>query len=114
MLMVQCLVDGQNTGMVLCLSPLLLNGSFDNLGNSSVSQASTTVNASTVLTSMVGGMVRGVVAGKSPDVVKKVAHEGGAGDEAGNMVVFVTHQSILVVMLKLFNCLNEACFSQTS
>jgi uncharacterized membrane protein YeiH len=77
-----------------------VDGSFDNPGNSNMPQASTTVNASTVLTSMVGGMVRGVVSGKSPDVVKKSVHEGGAGDEAGNIVVFVTHQSILVVMLK--------------
>lgn len=95
----QCLVDGQNTGMVLCLSPLLLDDGFDNLGNSNVLQPSTTAAASTALSSMVGGMVRGVVTGKNSDLGRRSVHEGGTADEAGNMVVFVTHQSILVVRL---------------
>ncbi|MCO5587402.1 hypothetical protein L7F22_041351 [Adiantum nelumboides] len=95
----QCLVDGQNTGMVLCLSPLLLDVGAENSGNSnSVPQSSTTAT-STALSSMVGGMVRGVVAGKASEHGKRYIHEGGIADEAGNMVVFVTHQSIIVFRL---------------
>ncbi|MCO5611674.1 hypothetical protein L7F22_065929 [Adiantum nelumboides] len=95
----QCLVDGQNTGMVLCLSPLLLDVGAENSGNSnSVPQSSTTAT-STALSSMVGGMVRGVVAGKASDHGKRYIHEGGIADEAGNMVVFITHQSIIVFRL---------------
>ncbi|KAH7431149.1 hypothetical protein KP509_08G032600 [Ceratopteris richardii] len=93
----QCLVDGQNTGMVLCLSPLLLDFGTVNAGHyNNVLQPSTTAAASTALSNMVGGMVRGVVAGKTNDHAKRSMHDGQIADEAGNMVVFVTHQSIIV------------------
>ncbi|XP_004514922.1 uncharacterized protein [Cicer arietinum] len=84
----QCLLDGQRTGLVLSASPLL----SDEFGGSasSYSQGNTTVSASSI-SSMVGGVVGG-------DAGWKLFNEGSSLVEEG-VVVFVTHQTALVVRL---------------
>ncbi|XP_058763100.1 uncharacterized protein LOC131636503 isoform X1 [Vicia villosa] len=84
----QCLLDGQRTGLVLSASPLLL----DELGASasSYSQGNTTVSTSSI-SSMVGGVVGGDAGWKLFNEASSLAEEG--------VVVFVTHQTALVVRL---------------
>ncbi|KAI9093990.1 hypothetical protein K1719_026988 [Acacia pycnantha] len=84
----QCLLDGERTGLVLSASPLLsdeLSGS-----GSSYSHENTTVSTSSI-TSMMGGVVGG-------DAGWKLFNEGSSLIEEG-VVIFVTHQYILVVQL---------------
>ncbi|XP_027334306.1 vacuolar protein sorting-associated protein 8 homolog isoform X2 [Abrus precatorius] len=84
----QCLLDGQRTGLVLSASPLL---SDDFSGNASpYSQGNTTASASSI-SSMMGGVVGG-------DAGWKLFNEGSSLVEEG-VVVFVTHQTALVVRL---------------
>lgn len=83
----QCLLDGQNTGLVLSASPLF-SGEFG--GSPSYSQGNTMVSASSI-SSMVGGVVGG-------DAGWKLFNEGSSLVEEG-VVVFVTHQTALVVRL---------------
>ncbi|CAJ2663156.1 unnamed protein product [Trifolium pratense] len=84
----QCLLDGKNTGLVLSASPLL-SDEFDGSA-SSYSQGNATVSASSI-SSMVGGVVGG-------DAGWKLFNEGSSLVEEG-VVVFVTHQTALVVRL---------------
>ncbi|XP_061961114.1 uncharacterized protein LOC133681927 [Populus nigra] len=84
----QCLLDGQRTGTVLSASPLLLDESCGGAlpatqGNSSAS--------STSISSMMGGVVGG-------DAGWKLFNEGSSLVEEG-VVIFVTHQTALVVRL---------------
>ncbi|RDY08694.1 Vacuolar protein sorting-associated protein 8-like protein, partial [Mucuna pruriens] len=84
----QCLLDGQSTGLVLSASPLL---SDDFSGSASpFSQGNTTAPASSI-SSMMGGVVGG-------DAGWKLFNEGPSLAEEG-VVVFVTHQTALVVRL---------------
>ncbi|KAK7292879.1 hypothetical protein RJT34_15734 [Clitoria ternatea] len=83
----QCLLDGQKTGLVLSASPLL---SDDFRSASPYSQANTATSASS-LSSMMGGVVGG-------DAGWKLFNEGSSLAEEG-VVVFVTHQTALVVRL---------------
>ncbi|XP_008229220.1 PREDICTED: vacuolar protein sorting-associated protein 8 homolog [Prunus mume] len=84
----QCLLDGQRTGTVLSASPLL----FDEFsgGASQSAQGNGTVTGSSI-----GGMMGGVVGG---DASWKLFNEGSSLVEEG-VVVFVTHQTALVVRL---------------
>ncbi|KAJ6328871.1 hypothetical protein OIU77_010536 [Salix suchowensis] len=84
----QCLLDGQRTGTVLSASPLLFDESCGGAlpatqGNSSAS--------STSISSMMGGVVGG-------DAGWKLFNEGTSLVEEG-VVIFVTHQTALVVRL---------------
>ncbi|CAK7348627.1 unnamed protein product [Dovyalis caffra] len=84
----QCLLDGQRTGTVLSASPLLFDESCGGAlpasqGNSSAS--------STSISSMMGGVVGG-------DTGWKLFNEGSSLVEEG-VVIFVTHQTALVVRL---------------
>ncbi|RYR24196.1 hypothetical protein Ahy_B02g057703 isoform A [Arachis hypogaea] len=84
----QCLLDGQKTGLVLSASPLLPD---EYSGSASpYSQGSTTAAASSI-SSMMGGVVGG-------DAPWKLFNEGSSLVEEG-VVVFVTHQTALVVRL---------------
>ncbi|KNA19535.1 hypothetical protein SOVF_060920 [Spinacia oleracea] len=78
----QCLLDGQRTGTVLCASPLLPD-EFTFSGNTTGSGSG------------VGGVMGGV-AGAAP---WKFFNEGSSLSEEG-VVIFVTHQTALVVRLK--------------
>ncbi|XP_057981031.1 uncharacterized protein LOC131166457 isoform X2 [Malania oleifera] len=84
----QCLLDGQRTGIVLSASPLL----FDEFSGGGLmsSQGNTTVS-----TSSLGSMMGGVVGG---DTGWKLFSEGSPLVEEG-VVIFVTHQTALVVRL---------------
>ncbi|XP_057454917.1 uncharacterized protein LOC130746339 isoform X2 [Lotus japonicus] len=84
----QCLLDGQRTGLVLSASPLI----FDEFSGSAspYSQGNTMVSASGI-SSMMGGVVGG-------DAGWKLFNEGSSLVEEG-VVVFVTHQTALVVRL---------------
>uniref|UniRef100_A0A803M377 RING-type domain-containing protein n=1 Tax=Chenopodium quinoa TaxID=63459 RepID=A0A803M377_CHEQI len=77
-----CLLDGQRTGTVLCASPLLPD-EFTFSGNTTGSGSS------------IGGVMGGV-GGASP---WKFFNEGSSLSEEG-VVIFVTHQTALVVRLK--------------
>lgn len=84
----QCLLDGQRTGTVLCASPLLPD---EFSGGAPVTpQANTTGSASSI-----GGVMGGVVGGASG---WKLFGEGSPLPEEG-VVIFVTHQTALVVKL---------------
>ncbi|KAK1559936.1 hypothetical protein Q3G72_020158 [Acer saccharum] len=84
----QCLLDGQRTGIVLSASPLLLDESCGGalMGSQGNSAAST---------SSIGSMMGGVVGG---DAGWKLFNEGSSLVEEG-VVIFVTHQTALVVRL---------------
>ncbi|XP_054783316.1 uncharacterized protein LOC129290548 isoform X2 [Prosopis cineraria] len=84
----QCLLDGERTGLVLSASPLL----SDEFGGSasSYSQGNTMASTSSI-TSMMGGVVGG-------DAGWKLFNEGSSLIEEG-VVIFVTHQTILVARL---------------
>ncbi|KAK7389741.1 hypothetical protein VNO78_25031 [Psophocarpus tetragonolobus] len=84
----QCLLDGQSTGLVLSASPLL----FDDFSGSAspFTQGNTSASASSI-SSMMGGVVGG-------DAGWKLFNEGPSLVEEG-VVVFVTHQTALVVRL---------------
>ncbi|KAJ9171579.1 hypothetical protein P3X46_014929 [Hevea brasiliensis] len=84
----QCLLDGQRTGTVLSALPLLFDESVggalpSSLGNASLSSSS------------IGNMMGGVVGG---DAGWKLFNEGSSMAEEG-VVIFVTHQTALVVRL---------------
>lgn len=89
----QCLLDGQRTGTVLSMSPLLAV-------ESQISALNTGQGFSSLgpggLGSMMGGVVGGVVGG---DAGKKLFNDSPASEEAGGVVVFVTQQTVLVVRL---------------
>ncbi|KAH9613347.1 hypothetical protein KSS87_008185 [Heliosperma pusillum] len=84
----QCLLDGQNTGTVLCASPLLPD---QITGGASASLPGNT----TGLTSGLGGVMGGVVGGATG---WKLFAEGSSLSEDG-VVIFATHQNALVVRL---------------
>ncbi|KAK4848694.1 hypothetical protein QYF36_016176 [Acer negundo] len=84
----QCLLDGQRTGIVLSASPLLLEESCG--GALMGSQGNSTAS-----TSSIGSMMGGVVGG---DAGWKLFNEGSSLVEEG-VVIFVTHQTVLVVRL---------------
>ncbi|XP_028795790.1 vacuolar protein sorting-associated protein 8 homolog isoform X2 [Neltuma alba] len=84
----QCLLDGERTGLVLSASPLL-SDEFSGSA-SSYSQGNTLASTSSI-TSMMGGVVGG-------DAGWKLFNEGSSLIEEG-VVIFVTHQNILVVRL---------------
>ncbi|KAJ9188215.1 hypothetical protein P3X46_003596 [Hevea brasiliensis] len=84
----QCLLDGQRTGTVLSASPLLFDDSISGAlpssqGNASLSSCS------------IGNMMGGVV---GADAGWKLFNEGSSMVEEG-VVIFVTHQTALVVRL---------------
>ncbi|KAL2336271.1 hypothetical protein Fmac_010717 [Flemingia macrophylla] len=84
----QCLLDGQSTGLALSASPLL----FDDFSGSvsAFSQGNTTASASSI-SSMMGGVVGGDSGWKLFNEAPSLVEEG--------VVVFVTHQTALVVRL---------------
>ncbi|TKY64154.1 Vacuolar protein sorting-associated protein 8-like [Spatholobus suberectus] len=84
----QCLLDGQSTGLVLSASPLL----FDDFSGSAspFSQGNTTAPSSSI-SSMMGGVVGGDAGWKLFNEAPSLVEEG--------VVVFVTHQTALVVRL---------------
>ncbi|KAJ9681025.1 hypothetical protein PVL29_020099 [Vitis rotundifolia] len=84
----QCLLDGQRTGTVLSASPLLLD-------ESSGSSLMSSQGNATGSTSSIGSMMGGVVGG---DAGWKLFSEGSSLVEEG-VVIFVTHQTALVVRL---------------
>ncbi|KAF5732003.1 hypothetical protein HS088_TW18G00691 [Tripterygium wilfordii] len=84
----QCLFDGQKRGTVLAASPL----HFDECSGGALSSS---VGNSTVSTSSIGSMIGGVVGG---DAGWKLFNEGSTSIDEG-VVVFVTHQTALVVRL---------------
>ncbi|XP_012083104.1 vacuolar protein sorting-associated protein 8 homolog isoform X2 [Jatropha curcas] len=84
----QCLLDGQRTGTVLSASPLLYDESFGGTLPSSQGNAS-------LSSSSIGNMMGGVVGG---DAGWKLFNEGSSMVEEG-VVIFVTHQTALVVRL---------------
>ncbi|KAL5792140.1 hypothetical protein ACOSP7_000734 [Xanthoceras sorbifolium] len=84
----QCLLDGQRTGLVLSASPLLLDESCG--GALMASQGNSAAS-----TSSIGSMMGGVVGG---DTAWKLFNEGSSLVEEG-VVIFVTHQTALVVRL---------------
>lgn len=86
----QCLLDGQRTGTVLSASPLLVDDSYD--GSLTSVQGNATASPGG-LGGMVGGVVGGVVGGETG---WKLFSEGSALVEEG-VVIFVTHQTALVV-----------------
>ncbi|KAK7824611.1 vacuolar protein sorting-associated protein 8 like protein, partial [Quercus suber] len=84
----QCLLDGQKTGIVLSASPVL----FDEFsGGASLSFQGNNAVSSSSLGSMMGGVVGG-------DAGWKLFNEGSSLAEEG-VVIFVTHQTALVVRL---------------
>lgn len=89
----QCLLDGQRTGTVLSISPLLAVESQISALNNGQSVSSLGPGG---LGSMMGGVVGGVVGG---DAGKKLFNDNSASEEAGGVVVFVTQQTALVVRL---------------
>eukprot|EP01018_Ginkgo_biloba_P013146 Gb_27586 [translate_table: standard] len=86
----QCLLDGQRTGTVLSVSPLLSDES--QIGASSTGQAP----APGGLGSMMGGVVGGVV---GVETGRKLFTDSPSSEEAGGVVIFVTQQTALVVRL---------------
>ncbi|KAK9279894.1 hypothetical protein L1049_013577 [Liquidambar formosana] len=84
----QCLLDGQKTGIVLSASPLLFDEFYGGALMSSQGNGM-------VSTSSIGSMMGGVVGG---DAGWKLFSEGSTLVEEG-VVVFVTHQTALVVRL---------------
>ncbi|KAG5009010.1 hypothetical protein JHK87_017525 [Glycine soja] len=84
----QCLLDGQSTGLVLSASPLL----FDDFSGSAspYTQGNTSAPASSI-SSMMGGVVGGDAGWKLFNEAPSLVEEG--------VVVFVTHQTALVVRL---------------
>ncbi|XP_031251024.1 vacuolar protein sorting-associated protein 8 homolog [Pistacia vera] len=86
----QCLLDGQRTGVVLSASPLLFDESCGGALPSSHSQGN-----SAATTSSIGSMMGGVV---GADAGWKLFNEGSSLVEEG-VVIFVTHQTALVVRL---------------
>lgn len=84
----QCLLDGQRTGTVICASPLLPD---EYTGAASGPYQANATGAS----SSIGGMMGGVVGGTAG---WKLFSEGSSLSEEG-VVIFVTHQSALVVKL---------------
>lgn len=89
----QCLLNGQHTGTVLCMSPLLAV-------ESQISALNTGQGVSSLgpggLGSMMGGVVGGVVGG---DAGKKLFSDSPASEESWGVVIFVTQQTALVVRL---------------
>ncbi|KAL6005772.1 hypothetical protein ACLOJK_006345 [Asimina triloba] len=87
-----CLLNGQNTGIVLSASALLI----DDLHVAGLTSAQGNIGASpSSLGSMMGGVVGGVVGGEAG---WKLFSEGSSFVEEG-VVIFVTHQTVLVVRL---------------
>ncbi|EXC13672.1 Vacuolar protein sorting-associated protein 8-like protein [Morus notabilis] len=84
----QCLLDGKRTGTVLSVSPLLFDEPF---GGASPSAQGNTMGSASSIGSMVGGVVGG-------DAGWKLFNEGSSLVEEG-VVIFVTHQTALVVRL---------------
>ncbi|KAL2575460.1 hypothetical protein GLYMA_16G018400v4 [Glycine max] len=84
----QCLLDGQSTGLVLSASPLL----FDDFSGSAspFTRGNTSAPASSI-SSMMGGVVGGDAGWKLFNEAPSLVEEG--------VVVFVTHQTALVVRL---------------
>ncbi|CAM6071281.1 unnamed protein product [Sphagnum tenellum] len=91
----QCLLDGQHTGTVLSVSPLLPDDGFQVMGMASTAQQVAPASSVTL------GSVIGGVGGGAMDVGRKFLYDGPnfADDGAGGMVVFVTHTTVLVVRL---------------
>ncbi|KAL3676096.1 hypothetical protein R1sor_026044 [Riccia sorocarpa] len=88
------LLDGQRTGLVLSISPLLLDEEAHSTGGSNVtpSGSSSPLNLGTVM-SVVGGSANG-------DVGRKFLYDGASpGEEGGGLVVLATYQTALVVKL---------------
>ncbi|KAF8412055.1 hypothetical protein HHK36_000008 [Tetracentron sinense] len=88
----QCLLDGQRMGTVLSASPLIIDDCYG--GAFIYAQGNGTASTSGI-GSMVGGVVGGVVGGDSS---WKLFGEGSSLVEEG-VVIFVTHQTALVVRL---------------
>ncbi|CAM6085101.1 unnamed protein product [Calypogeia fissa] len=92
-----CILDGQRTGIVLSVSPLLPEEGSQNTGGTSTAPhggSSVPMNLSSVM-----GVVGGATATAS-DVGRKFLYDGAASeDNGGGLVVFVTHQVALVVRL---------------
>ncbi|KAJ8626194.1 hypothetical protein MRB53_019501 [Persea americana] len=88
----QCLLDGQRTGTVLSSSPLLADAFYD---SSLTSVQGSATSSPSGLGGMVGGVVGGVVGGETG---WKLFSEGSTLVEEG-VVIFVTHQTALVVRL---------------
>ncbi|KAL5572209.1 hypothetical protein UlMin_021806 [Ulmus minor] len=84
----QCLLDGQRTGTVLSASPLLFD---ESLGAASLSSHGNATGSASSIGSMMGGVVGG-------DAGWKLFNEGSSMAEEG-VVIFVTHQTALVVRL---------------
>ncbi|KAJ7567914.1 hypothetical protein O6H91_01G011900 [Diphasiastrum complanatum] len=95
----QCLLDGQRTGVVLSLSPLLYDESSYAFGSPSSLHSGGTSLTPTGLSSVMGGMVGGVVSGVNNDVGRKFLYDGASSNESGGVVVLVTHQIALVIRL---------------
>lgn len=95
----QCILDGQRTGIVLSVSPLLPEEGSQTAGGSSVAPhggSSVPMNLSSVM---------GVVGGATgSDVGRKFLYDGALSseDSGGGLVVFVTHQVALVVSKILY------------
>ncbi|OVA04700.1 Clathrin [Macleaya cordata] len=87
----QCLLDGQRTGTVLSASPLLIDVS----GSALTSALGNATASSSGIGSMMGGVVGGVVGAEAG---WKLFSEGSSLVEEG-VVIFVTHQTALVVRL---------------
>ncbi|PON75529.1 Guanine nucleotide-binding protein, beta subunit [Parasponia andersonii] len=83
-----CLLDGQRTGTVLSASPLLFDEVF---GGTSLSCQGNAMGTASSIGSMMGGVVGG-------DAGWKLFNEGSSLVEEG-VVIFVTHQTALVVRL---------------
>lgn len=82
----QCLLDGQRTGLVLSASPLL---SDEFSGSASAYSHGNTMGSASSISSMMGGVVGGDAGWKLFNESSSLAEEG--------VVVFVTHQTALVV-----------------
>lgn len=88
---------------MLSVSPLLPDEGFQIIGGVNPAQQGSGTPPPT-LGSVMGGVVGGVVGGVGAmDVGRKFLYDGSNSpdDGAGGMVVFVTHQTVLVVLLLL-------------
>ena len=107
------MLDGARTGTVLSVSPLLLDEEFRATGGINPAQQGG-ASLPPTLGSVMGGVVGGVGA---VDVGRKFLYDGAnSTDEGvGGMVVFVTHQTVLVVNFLLsFADVIEALMSSLS
>lgn len=111
------MLDGARTGTVLSVSPLLLDEEFRATGGINPAQQGGASPPPT-LGSVMGGVMGGVVGGVGAvDVGRKFLYDGAnSTDEGvGGMVVFVTHQTVLVVNFLLrFADVIEALMSSLS